>query len=375
MSVITSKRLKPPLHPLEKRIPRNPKYENVQSTLDTGDSLTKFLKRNEELRTSSKQQAGEIFKRMKISTLVQLIIQVAEINSFETPKPIDFDPIASDRTLTDLDRPQTQDSQMSTETTRSTLQSVIRGVGEMDVNRNHQSRTSTTPITPKTPMSEQMNLEYDERPYLIVDLRDKDEFRTNHIVSAHHYPAAMLSRCSNNESRELLLYKNHKGKIIVLYDEDERIAPQAATVMMERGYNNIFLLSGGLKYAVQKFPRGLLTGTCPVSWTSSATSRTSSKPKRPQSTGSARQEAPVGQSLASTTQPVTGPKITFDAREQFNLNDIDELNQQLEKILLPQDNGSRLSRPLTSVSKQSSRFSIASERSNLSSASEKPWKP
>ena len=23
---------------------------------------------------------------------------------------------------------------------------------------------------------------------------------------AHHYPAAMLSRCSNNESRELLIY-------------------------------------------------------------------------------------------------------------------------------------------------------------------------
>ncbi|CAF1685659.1 unnamed protein product, partial [Adineta ricciae] len=246
----------------------------------------------------------------------------------------------------------------------------------MDVNRNYQSRASTTPITPKTPMSEQMNLEYDERPYLIVDLRDKDEFRANHIVSAHHYPAAMLSRCSNNESRELLLYKNHKGKIIVLYDEDERIAPQAATVMMERGYNNIFLLSGGLKYAVQKFSRGLLTGTCPQSWTVPSTSRTSSaKSKRPQSTGSTRQEAPVGQSLASTIQPARGPMITFDAREQFTQNDIEDLNQQLEKILLPQDNSSRLSRPLTSVSKQSSRMSVASERSNLSSASEKPWKP
>jgi hypothetical protein len=51
---------------LDKRIPRNPKYENVQSTINTGlfgffntieihsfylgDSLTNFLKRNEELR-------------------------------------------------------------------------------------------------------------------------------------------------------------------------------------------------------------------------------------------------------------------------------------------------------------------------------------
>ena len=89
----------------------------------------------------------------------------------------------------------------------------------MDVYGNHSSRMSVAPLTP---ISEQLNLEYDERPYLLVDLRDRDEYRTNHIVSgktprssirshgrvllAHHYPAAMLSRCSNNESKELLIY-------------------------------------------------------------------------------------------------------------------------------------------------------------------------
>jgi hypothetical protein len=55
----------------------------------------------------------------------------------------------------------------------------------LDVNRNSQSRSSVIPATPKTPISEQINLEYDERPYLIVDLRDKDEFRANHIVSGN----------------------------------------------------------------------------------------------------------------------------------------------------------------------------------------------
>ena len=55
----------------------------------------------------------------------------------------------------------------------------------MDVNRNAQNRSALPPSTPKTPISEQMNLEYDERPYLIVDLRDKDEFRANHIVSGN----------------------------------------------------------------------------------------------------------------------------------------------------------------------------------------------
>jgi len=371
MSSIASNRPKSQVNILDKRIPRNPKYENVQATIDTGDSLTKFLKRHEELRVSSKQQVGEIFKRMKISTLVQLMVQVAEINGLETPKNTDRDSIVTPAMSTD--RPQTQDSQMSIESNRSTLQGVVRGVGEMDVHRNSQTRSITTP---QSVTSEQLDLEHDERPYLLVDLRDKDEFRMNHIVSAHHYPAAMLSRCSNNESKELLIYKNHKGKIIILYDDDERIAPQAATVMVERGYNNIFLLSGGLKYAVKKFPRGLLTGSCPLSWTLATTPGTpSAKTKRPQSTNSQRVEAPVGQSLASTTRPAPVPMVTFQTREQFSLDDIDELRGQLDNHLLSMDQGSRLSRAQSLSSKQSSRASIASERSNLSNVSDKPWKP
>ena len=132
----------------------------------------------------------------------------------------------------------------------------------------------------------------------------------------------------------------------------------------------------GLKYAVRKFPRGLLTGSCPLSWTSASTPSTpSAKAKRPQSTNSNRYEAPVGQSLASTTRPIPGPVVTFDLREQFSGNDLDELNTQLDKNLLPTDNPSRLSRSQTASSKQSSRASIASERSTLSNVSDKPWKP
>ena len=92
----------------------------------------------------------------------------------------------------------------------------------MDVYRNYVHNLSAIPETPKTVQSDRLDLEYQERPYLIVDLRDKDEFNANHIVSgnsflfytnvhvflylAHHYPAAMLSRCTNNESKELLIY-------------------------------------------------------------------------------------------------------------------------------------------------------------------------
>lgn len=46
--------------------------------------------------------------------------------------------------------------------------------------------------------------------------------------------------------------------MIVVYDEDEILAPQVATTLMERGYNNVFMLSGGLKVAKYCFPHSLV---------------------------------------------------------------------------------------------------------------------
>jgi hypothetical protein len=99
------------------------------------------------------------------------------------------------------------------------------------------------------------------------------------------------------------------------------------------------------------------------------------KLKRTKSMEIPRVEAPVGHSAASTTRPTPGPMVTFDSREQFTNHDVEELNTQLEINLLPRDSGTRLSRTATQSSRQSSRFSTASERSNLSNVSDKPWKP
>lgn len=73
----------------------------------------------------------------------------------------------------------------------------------------------------------------------------------------------MLSRCMNFEIREMLNFRNKPGHIIICYDEDELLAPRVATVLTERGYENIFVLSGGLKVAWKLFPKGLILGDAP----------------------------------------------------------------------------------------------------------------
>lgn len=55
-----------------------------------------------------------------------------------------------------------------------------------------------------------------------------------------------------------LLQKNHERHVIVVYDDDELVAPQVASTLMQRGYDNIFMLSGGIKVAKHCFPHSLV---------------------------------------------------------------------------------------------------------------------
>merc|ERR1712159_951326 len=56
--------------PLQERIPTNPKYAHVKSTLDTGASMSKLVEKHKD---SFHPKKDEYFKRIKGSQLVELI--------------------------------------------------------------------------------------------------------------------------------------------------------------------------------------------------------------------------------------------------------------------------------------------------------------
>ncbi|XP_050411699.1 centrosomal protein of 41 kDa isoform X2 [Patella vulgata] len=265
MSSVSTSRAKK-IDPLTKKVPVNPKYKDVKPTVDTGFSQTKYLAKLEELKRDYKFRKDEIYKRMKVSTYVQLLIQVADFESFIHDTPTGNGD-GTDRTFTgdsELEKLTSNQNDNTSETpvpsnssvldtSRSRLEQVIKGVGEIDVD--------APPQPPKTVFVD------DSTPYLLLDVRDMDAFNACHIISAKNYPTAMLARSVNYESKDMLTYKNQEGKIIIIYDEDEKIAPRAVTTLVQRGYDNIFMLSGGLKVAYKYFPEGLITGTPPVTVT------------------------------------------------------------------------------------------------------------
>ncbi|XP_040858298.1 centrosomal protein of 41 kDa isoform X4 [Ochotona curzoniae] len=229
---------------LTRRIPQNPRYQHVRSRLDTDYRYKK----------------DELFKRLKVTTFAQLVIQVAslsdqsdqtlEVTAEEIQRLEEDDDSATPEPEAEVaartngkGSPSEQSSSPvqppssagAGDAGRSTLQSVISGVGELDLDKGPVKKAE--PSTKDRP--------YPDCPFLLLDVRDRDSYQQCHIVGAYSYPIATLSRTMNPYSNDILEYKNAHGKIIIVYDDDERLASQAATTMCERGFENLFMLSGG----------------------------------------------------------------------------------------------------------------------------------
>jgi len=84
----------------------------------------------------------------------------------------------------------------------------------------------------------------DSTSFLLLDLREPEEYEFWRIKEALNYPAPNISR--DKIIPELYRFKNKANKLIIIYMSDERKGSAAATLMTEKGYENVFLLSGGI---------------------------------------------------------------------------------------------------------------------------------
>jgi centrosomal protein CEP41 len=85
-----------------------------------------------------------------------------------------------------------------------------------------------------------------ERPYLILDVRDEAEFLAGHLTQALNFPQRLLMQ--DRSTKELVNFKNREGKLVVLYDDapQQRLAGAAAQILATRGFDNVYVLVGGL---------------------------------------------------------------------------------------------------------------------------------
>jgi rhodanese-related sulfurtransferase len=78
------------------------------------------------------------------------------------------------------------------------------------------------------------------------------EFFESHIIGSVSFPHGWLNR--DNYFSSLARFKNLEDKIIIVFMDNERHGTNVAKVLTEKGFGNIYLLTGGLQVFAHEYP-------------------------------------------------------------------------------------------------------------------------
>ncbi len=102
-----------------------------------------------------------------------------------------------------------------------------------------------------------------DRPYLLLDVREVHKFDENHISQARNFPEILLNQ--DKSIPELRQYRDIAESLVIVYAEKDKEAGRVAHRLVEKGYNNIFLLTGGISAFSRLCPE-FIEGVIDNSW-------------------------------------------------------------------------------------------------------------
>jgi centrosomal protein CEP41 len=91
-----------------------------------------------------------------------------------------------------------------------------------------------------------------EKPYLILDIRDKEEFQDYRLLQSRSFPYVNLRQ--DRVHPELINFKNKEAHLIIVVSRDDRMGADAAKILVDRGADNVFLLSQSVSEFAEEYP-------------------------------------------------------------------------------------------------------------------------
>lgn len=219
---------------LERKMP-GARYSHVQSSIDTGATAKK-------VRSVSASQAlrrrDELFRRMRPSTLVRMVQERAAPESVFALGSIDE---ARSMSSVALARPAFGAASVAGRTvaTAATVNSVAGSV---------VSLVSSDATVDET------------RDLVLLDLREPEDFERCRVPLAVNYPAPRLNR--DQFSPELQRCRRDPSKLLVVYHKDDASTAAIATLLVQKGWENVHVLSGGFEEMAESYPE-VLDGEAP----------------------------------------------------------------------------------------------------------------
>ena len=200
---------------MEKKPTQNKKYKNIGTVVDTGKTIKDVEFISDQLVSKRK---SEMFKRIKAHTIIKLLNQNTQTESIYN--------LGNDNENAPVDE---NHSVVSSNTAMS-------------------HKTTVTAVTYATEMLGNLS----EIDFIILDLREECEYNEYHIKEALSFPGVMISR--DKFLNQMIMMKNKESKMIIVYHNDERSGVPYAGLLFQKGYDNIYFLSGGIEEFVKKYP-------------------------------------------------------------------------------------------------------------------------
>ena len=203
---------------MEKKPQQSTKYKNVTQVVDTGKTIKDVQFISDQLVSKRK---SEMFKRIKSSTIIKLLNQNKQTESiYNLGNEVENMPIDDSHSV----------------------------VSSKTANTAMSQKTTVTAVTYATEMLGNLS----EIDFILLDLREESNYKDYHIKEAFSFPGVQISR--DKFLSQMIMMKNKESKMIIVYHNDERNGVPYAALLFQKGYDNIYFLSGGIEEFVKQYP-------------------------------------------------------------------------------------------------------------------------
>ena len=198
--------MKQPLH-----YKPNDRYKNIKNVVYTGPTMKNALKLSSSM---IYKQRSELFKRIKPSMMVKLIV-ASQNKSIKEVNENEYD-----------------------------YEQKVKKTKEIDLDNILSNKIKST--------SEELS----EINFIIVDLREEKEYHKCHIKNAISYPSSLISQ--DHFLKEMYTIKNKPNSIIIVYHKDDRTGSSVSDLLILKGFENIYMISGGFYDFSYSYPEYMI---------------------------------------------------------------------------------------------------------------------
>jgi rhodanese-related sulfurtransferase len=137
-------------------------------------------------------------------------------------------------------------SNRTTESVASIFAANAEFIDSMTGKTNHTNKFETMSAAPTEDILQNTS------SMLLLDLRDVEDYRMAHVKGAISFPSPNIAR--DKFIKQIWHYKNKEDKIIIIYHEDEKSVIEAAELLVEKEFKNVYIMTSGFEIFAEENP-------------------------------------------------------------------------------------------------------------------------